>query len=73
MTNFKNTILKELEDLFPDGELETLVRGASDVQKMDMAVKIIHTKTNTEQICDEFDTQVENKSLALIKLYKKIM
>jgi protein subunit release factor B len=71
-TNFPRQIYDEAKKLFPDGTVQTLVcratgPGASP-EKLDAAVRLVHTATGIEVTCDEFSTQIQNFVAAAIRL-----
>ena len=71
-TDFPRKIYAEAKRLFPEGAVETLVsRSSGDVESGGMnsaAVKLVHTATGREILCDEFPSQVENFVAASIRL-----
>ena len=73
ITEFDRSILAALESLFHDDEIETLTfRPNGDQPTMDAAVKVVHTPTGTECVSNDFDSQIKNKSKALIELLAKL-
>jgi protein subunit release factor A len=72
MTDFLRTLLSELESAFRPEELETLVRREArtetGVPTGGSAVKVVHKPTGHSIVCDEYETQIENKAMALVRL-----
>jgi protein subunit release factor A len=68
---FDSYILKRLEKLFGEDELEVLVyrsEESSSTLKPDSAVCVIHLPTGTEVISHQFETQIRNKAACLVTL-----
>ena len=72
MRDFNQDILKELEELLGSQNIETLVRSPSEEEdfRADSAVKLIHSPSGLEVICDDYSSQTDNKSMALVRLAK---
>ena len=71
MSNFKYDILSRIESFFSEQEIETLIKvdeTKSVFEQSNSAVKIIHKPTKTEIVCEEYDSQIENKATAILKL-----
>ena len=69
MDEFDRTVLTRLENLFDTGEVQTLTfRADIEQPAQDAAVKVVHNATGAEVVCNDFLSQVKNKSIALIGL-----
>ena len=76
MSDFARTILMELETAFPEGELETLIRRDQPMGNAPptagCAVRVIHSKSGCAEDCEEFESQIMNKAIALTRLLKAL-
>jgi hypothetical protein len=73
-TDFSRHVLKELESLFEEGRITTLVRRSSSSEPggpPDVGVKIVDSRTGEEFVEDRFQSQIENKAVALLTLLRK--
>ena len=76
MSEFASDILQQLEALFEEGEIETLMlrtEGAGlAVGQADAAVKVIHRPSGEEVVCDRYPSMVRNKAMALARLLERL-
>ena len=76
MDNFDQMILNELQDLLETDEIETLVRRSTnsngDIDVKDAAVKMKHKPSGKECVCNEYESQIRNKAIALVRLCKEL-
>jgi len=64
-------VLTQLEKLFKDGGLETLIarsKGPGDLSKFDSAVIVRHLPSGKEAKCDKYTSQIRNKVSCLLTL-----
>jgi hypothetical protein len=71
MPDFDRAVLGSLESLFAPDELEVLY-FRPDTGEFSHAVKVIHKPTGIEVVADDFDSQIKNKSIALISLLSEL-
>ena len=76
MSEFATEILQQLEALFEEGEIETLMRSTEGtglaVGPADAAVKVIHRPSGEEEVCAQYPSQIRNKAMALARLAGKL-
>jgi hypothetical protein len=73
MKDFDRTVLELLEGLFDEGEIETLFFWSDPGNpSQDHAVKVVHNATGAEAVSNDFESQIRNKSLALIRLLETL-
>ena len=73
MDDFDRAVLARLESLFEADEVQTLTFRANAGQPaQDAAVKVVHNPTGAEVVCNDFPSQIKNKSIALISLVEQL-
>ena len=66
--DFKSEMYREAKQLFPAGEIETLVKAPASIDPGDVAVRLVHKKSGLSASCDRYPTQLENFVAAAIRL-----
>jgi len=67
MDNVDRSVLANLENLFSANEVQTLTfRADAGQASQDVAVKVIDNPTCTEVVCNDFPSQIKNKSIACL-------
>ena len=76
MNSFSPTILTALEECFEEGTVETLVYvpepAGTDALNAEFTVKVVHGPSGKEAVCGDFQSQTQNKAVALAKLLRKM-
>lgn len=77
MSNFPEEISMKLEQLFDPESVTTLTFRSSssksgNIERCDFAIKLIHHPTGTEVICNQYESQIQNKAMALVELTQKL-
>ncbi len=74
MRKFSENILSELQELVETEDIKTMTFRASTPDNLSMGmsptIKLVHDKLNIEITCDEYETQIENKAVALVRMAK---
>ncbi len=66
---FCREILQELQKLLASEDIETFTGRPSESS----VVRLVHSASDIEVVCDKYDTQIMNKVLALILLNQQIL
>ena len=69
--SFEHALLAKLEAAFDEGETESLcrVRHPGDDP---FAIKVIHKPTGHECTCEQYESQIKNKAMALADLLGRL-
>ncbi len=71
MSDFAREACRMAEALFDPDEVETRVRRLTGAD-ISSAVMVVHTPTDERAACDQWQTQLMNKTIALLELRRKL-
>ncbi len=70
-SDYNRVANNEIRGLFYLDDIDSYIYKNDD-DEMDVGVKMIHLPTKTEEKCHDFDSQIKNQNIALLRLYKRI-
>lgn len=77
MKNYHDDLHKHIRSLFGENELKIDIRMVEDDQgrinhAASVGVRVTHLPSGKESICEDYESQIQNANIALLKLRKLI-